>query len=156
MQPPPRAGNGQNVDYGALVDFTIGANSEALKVSGWSAAEENFTWTEGPVATLAARLTPTEEPITFRFKAAGMIKEPELPFQPVEIYINNEKVADLQIGHTAEYRVVVPPSITAKGGLATITFRIPKAVSPEALGLGTNDRRVLGLRMFNFDFSPAS
>ena len=154
MQPPPRSATGQNVDYGVLVDFTVGANSEALRVSGWSSAEENFTWTEGKSATLAARLAATDEPITFRFKAAGMIKEPELPFQPVEVFINNEKVADLQIGHTAEYRVAVPQSITSKGGLATITFRMPEAASPAALGVGPKDKRVLGIRVFNFDFSP--
>ena len=155
MQPPPRRGGGQNVDYGSLVDFTVGANSGALKVSGWSKAEENFTWTEGPVATLAVRVEPIEEPITFRFKAAGMIKEPELPFQPVEIYINNEKVADLQIGHTAEYSIAVPPALTKQGGLLTFTFRMPKATSPESLGFGPVDKRVLGIRMFNFDLSPS-
>ena len=155
MQPPPRSGKGQTVAYGELVDFTVGANSEPLKVTGWSGAEKDFTWTEGNVATLAARIEPTEDPITFRFKAAGMIKEPDLPFQPVEVYMNNEKVADLQIGHTSEYRVAIPPALTKRGGLLTITFRLPKAASPEALGFGPSDKRILGIRMFNFDLSPS-
>lgn len=145
-QPPTAAG--QELDYGVLVDFTVGGGADPLKVSGWSKPETGFTWSQGTTAILAARVKPTDSPITFRFKAAGMIKEPELPFQPVEVFINNDKVADLQVGSTAEFSVPIPPGMTKAGGLLTITFRTPKATSPKALGM-TEDERVLGIRVFN-------
>ncbi len=139
---------GQEVEYGALVDFTIGGGSEPLKVSGWSKPETGFTWTQGSTATLAARVKPTDSPVTMRFKAAGMIKPPDLPFQPVEVFVNNDKVAELQIADTAEFNVAIPQGMTKAGGLLTITFRTPKAASPKALGQN-EDERVLGIRVFN-------
>ena len=142
------AAAGQEVQYGVLVDFTIGGGSDPLKVSGWSKAEPDFTWTQGTTAILAARVKPTEKPVTMRLKAAGMIKPPDLPFQPVEVFVNNEKVADLQVGDTAEFSIAIPPEMTKAGGLLTITFRVPKAASPKALGLN-QDERVLGIRVFN-------
>lgn len=145
---------GQEVAYGELLDFTVGGNAQPLKVSGWSKAENGFTWSQGTAAIIAARVRPTDSPITMKLKAAGMIKEPELPFQPVEVYINNEKVADLQIGHTNEFSVAIPQGFTKAGGLLTVTFRTPKAASPKSLGQNEDDR-VLGIRLFNLEFGQS-
>ncbi|HSH39948.1 MAG TPA: hypothetical protein VK993_14325, partial [Chthoniobacterales bacterium] len=144
----------QEIEYGTLIDFTAGGSAELLKVSGWSKPETGFTWAEGNSATLAVRVRPTDSPITMRMKAAGLIKEPELPFQPVEVYVNNDKVADLQVGSTAEYNVAIPQGFTKAGGLLTVSFRIPKAASPKSLGQN-EDERVLGIRIFNLEFGPS-
>jgi hypothetical protein len=143
---------GQEVDYGTLIDFTAGGNSDRLKVSGWSTPETGFTWTEGTAAILAMRVPPTDSPVTLKMKAAGSIKEPELPFQPVEVYVNNEKIGDLQVANTAEFSAPIPQGLTKGGGLLTIALRTPKAASPKTLGLN-EDTRVLGIRLFNIELS---
>jgi hypothetical protein len=77
-------------------------------------------------------------------KLAGLIKEPELPFQPVEVLVNDQKVADWKVGDTADFIAAIPHDITRKGGELTITLKVPKAISPKALGLNA-DPRVLGI-----------
>lgn len=153
---PPQPGNalsGAEVAYGALIDFGVGGGADALKVFGWYEPENGFTWAKGHAATVACRVTPTDSPIALRFKASGLIKEPELPFQPVAVYVNKQKLADLHIGHTAEFSVPIPQQFTKAGGLLTITFRMPKATSPLVLGFGQDDR-TLGIRLLDLTFQP--
>jgi hypothetical protein len=81
-------------------------------------------------------------------KLAGLTKDPELPFQPVEVYINDQKVADWQVAKPAEFSAAIPQVMTRSGGLLKITLKIPNATSPTTLGLGA-DPRVLGVSCFD-------
>jgi hypothetical protein len=84
-----------------------------------------------------------------KIKLAGLTKDPELPFQPVEVYVNDEKVADWRVGaNPAEFSVAIPKKMTSRGGLLTITLKIPKATSPKALGMSV-DPRVLGVSCYD-------
>jgi hypothetical protein len=43
----------------------------------------------------------------------GLTKEPELPYQPVEVYVNDQKVADWQLAaDPAELSAPIPKEIT--------------------------------------------
>jgi hypothetical protein len=53
-----------------------------------------MTRTQGTAAVLAMRVSPTNEPVVLKMKLAGLTKDPELPYQPVEVYVNDQKVAD--------------------------------------------------------------
>ena len=139
-----QSANGPELSYGTKVSFGIGGGSERLRTSGWSKTEEKFSWSEGIFAVLAMRLPATQESVTLRMKLAGLIKEPELPFQPVEVLVNDQKVADWKVGDTADFIAAIPHDITRKGGELTITLKVPKAISPKALGLNA-DPRVLGI-----------
>ena len=130
--------------YGTKVEFGQNGKSEKFRQSGWSKTEEKFTWSEGSTAVLAMRVAGTQETVTLRMRLAGLIKEPELPFQPVEVLVNDQKIADWQVGDAADFTVAIPHQITKKGGDLTITLKVPKATSPKALGLNT-DPRILGI-----------
>ena len=140
--------SGVDLAYGTKVSFGTGGNSEPLRVSGWSRTEPQFTWTEGTSAVLAMRVSPTTDPVVLKMKLVGLTKDPDLPFQPVEVYINDQKVADWHVANTAEFSAAIPQAITRSGGLLGITLKIPKAVSPKALGLSA-DPRVLGVSCFD-------
>ena len=75
---------------------------------------------------------------------AALTKPPELPWQPVEVHANGQKIADWEVGDTAEFDAAIPGTITRFGGTLTIEFRVPKATSPKALGVN-QDSRVLGI-----------
>ena len=136
--------SGVDLAYGTKVSFGTGGNSEPFRVSGWSGTEEESTWTEGTSAVLTMRVSPTTDPVVLKMKLAGLTKDPDLPFQPVEVYINDQKVADWHVADTAEFSAAIPQEMTRSGGLLGITLKIPKAVSPKALGL-SDDPRVLGV-----------
>jgi hypothetical protein len=138
------ASSGAELKYGTKVEFGTGGESERLRNSGWSKTEEKFSWSEGMFAVLVMRVAPTTESVTLRMKLSGLIKEPELPFQPVEVLVNDQKIADWQVGDTADFIAAIPHDLTKKGGELTITLKVPKATSPKALGLNA-DPRILGI-----------
>lgn len=138
--------------YDTKISFGTAGNSAAIKVSGWSKAEEQFTWTEGTTAVLALPTTSTDAHVTLRITAAGMIKEPEFSTHPVAVYANDQKIADWQVGNTAPFSAPIPQELTKAGGKLTLTFKMPKAVSPKELGKN-EDPRVLGMCVFNLELS---
>ena len=129
---------------GKRIDFKTGGNSEPFRISGWSTTETEFTWTEGTVAISAFPISQSPGGLTLYMVMAALIKPPELPMQPVEVYANGQKIAEWEVGNTAEFDAAIPGSITRFGGTLTIEFRTPKAASPKALGLNP-DPRVLGI-----------
>jgi hypothetical protein len=138
--------SGVDLAYGTKVTFGTGGNSEPFRVSGWSVTEAQFTWTEGASAILAMRVSPTTDHVMLKMLLAGFTRDPELPFQPVEVYINDQKVADWQVAAApAEFSAAIPQEMTRSGGLLRITLKIPKAASPKALNMSV-DPRVLGVQ----------
>jgi len=138
--------------YGAKVSFGQGGGSERYRESGWSKTEEKFTWTEGTVAVLKMKVPATNDSVTLKMRLAGLVKEPALPFQPVEVEINGQKTADWQVSDSSEFVAAIPHDITKKGGELTITLKIPKATSPKALGINP-DPRILGICCLSFELS---
>jgi hypothetical protein len=99
---------------GTLVEFKTGGNPERYRVSGWSHTEAGFTWTDGQSAVLSFNLPADPGPLVLKMKLAGLIKAPELTFQPVEIYVNQQKIATWQVGDTAEFKADVPAALINK------------------------------------------
>ncbi|HYJ06857.1 MAG TPA: hypothetical protein VEX43_17125 [Chthoniobacterales bacterium] len=131
------------VQYGSKITFGKGGNSEPHKKNGWSPTEEKFTWTEGSSARLEIPVPASNEPVTLKMRIAALIKPPELPFQPVEVSINDQKIADWQVAETSEFAARVPPELTKQSGVLKIEIKTPKATSPKTLGISA-DPRVLG------------
>ena len=145
---PPKLG------YGTKVSFGRGGNSDVFKVSGWSATEEKFTWSEGGEAILKMTTTPTDELVVVKMTLAALVKEPELAAQPVEVSVNGQKIAEWQVGNTAEFTAPLPHDISKMGGPLTISFKTPKATSPKTLGLSA-DPRNLGICCHFFELSKS-
>ena len=138
--------------YGTKVSFGQGGGSERYRESGWSKTEEKFTWTEGTVAILKMKVPATTDSVTLKMRLASLVKEPALPFQPVEVEINGQKMADWQVSNVAEFAVAIPRDITKKGSEVTVTLKTPKATSPKALGINV-DTRILGVCCLDLELS---
>jgi hypothetical protein len=90
--------------------------------------------------------------VSLKIRLAALMKAPELPFQPVEVHINDQKIAEWQVSDTAEFVAAIPHDLTKAGGVLTIVFKTPKATSPKALGLSA-DPRVLGICCLDLELS---
>src|SRR5437588_8850086 len=115
--------------YGTKVGFGQGSGSERYRESGWSKTEEKFTWTEGTVAVLKMKVPATSDSVTLKMRLAGLVKEPALHFQPVDVEINGQRMADWQVSDVAEFSVAIPHDITKKGSEVTVTLKIVNANS---------------------------
>jgi hypothetical protein len=139
-----RSSDQTDVPYGTKITFEQGGNADSFKVSGWSKTEEKFTWSEGTSAELRIPVAATDDIIVLRMRMAALFKPPELPFQPVEIYVNGQKIVEWKVGDTADFSVAIPHDTTKLGGVLSVIIATPKATSPKALGLSA-DPRILGI-----------
>jgi hypothetical protein len=128
---------------GERIQFRQGGNSERYRVSGWSHTEADFTWTEGTSAKLEVPV-PSSGPWTLIVSMSGLIRPPDRVAQAVEVYANDQKIAEWQVGSVSEFRATIPASASKAGGTMAIEFRTPGATSPQALGMNS-DSRVLGV-----------
>jgi hypothetical protein len=135
--------------YGAKISFAEGGTATQYQVSGWSAAETDACWTEGDAASLAFTLPPTESDIVFKATVSGFTKPPELPSQPVDIFIDGKQITHWEIATKGVVQMVVPAGYVRDGQLQ-IDFKLPKASSPASLGVSVDQRR-LGLRFFDVE-----
>ena len=129
---------------GRKIEFTAQANTEEYRIAGWSQAEAQFTWSEGKVAKMALPISAAPNGLNLRVTMAALIHPPDLPSQPVQVYVNGQELVEWQVGNTAEFVAHLPSELTKGGGTLLIEFRTPKATSPKTLGM-SEDLRVLGI-----------
>jgi hypothetical protein len=139
---------------GQKIEFKQGAASEQYCVSGWSKAEEKFTWSEGTSSKLGLPVGTDRGPWVLKVTMAGLVHPPDLPAQPVQVYANDEKVAEWNVGNTEEFTATIPASVNKPGGKLQIEFRIPKATTPKSLG-ENQDTRVLGICLYSLELNKA-
>jgi hypothetical protein len=139
---------------GQKIVFQKGGNSAPYKAGGWSQPEEKFTWTEGTSAQLRIPVAPTTDYLSLKIRMAALVKAPELPLQPVQLFVNDQKIAEWEVSDTAEFVAAIPPEITKPGGVLTITVKTPKATSPKALGISA-DPRILGICCLDLELSKS-
>ena len=150
----PAAANSPASAIGQIIQFT--SDSERYRVSGWSKTEGNYAWTEGTSARLALPIPTDAGTLTLKMTLRGLTQLPTLPFQPVEVYANNQKVADWQVAETAAFMAEVPAELTKSGGgTVNLELRIPKAASPKSLGMNS-DERILGVCAYSIELSGAA
>jgi hypothetical protein len=140
---------------GQRIEFKAGAQSERYRMSGWSASEPNFTWSEGTSAKLALPISAAAGGLMLKVNMASLNHPPDLPFQPVELYANGQKVAEWQVANAAEFTATIPGEITKSGGTLTLEFRTPKAASPKSLGVNA-DPRVLGICLTSLELTKTT
>lgn len=139
------AGCGQRSIVGRQIQFGEGGDSEHYRTSGWSHTEERFTWTERNSAKLSLPIGGESGPFSLKINMAAFTHAPDLPSQPVEVFVNGQKLAEWQASsNPAEYQLTIPADIVKGGRTLEIEFRTPKATSPKSVGLN-EDPRVLGV-----------
>lgn len=84
--------------------------------------------------------------LTFVITMGALVNLPALAYQVVEVLANGQKIADWEVADMADFSALIPGEVTRSRGILNIELRVPKATSPEALGL-TDDSRILGVRV---------
>jgi len=136
---------GQRSVVGHQIQFGEGGGSEGYRTSGWSHTEERFTWTEGKSAKLSLPIGGENGPFNLKMTLAAFTHAPDLPSQPVEVFVNGQKLTEWQgSSNPAEYQLTIPADVVKGGRTLEIEFRTPKATSPRSVGLN-EDGRVLGV-----------
>lgn len=140
--------------FGQVVRFGRGGDADKYKRGGWGENEDGMTWTNARTAHLALQIPDTSKPLKLRMNLAGFTSPPTLPFQPVEVRINDELAAEWQVfSERADYVAIISPE-AANHQTLYIDLRIPQANSPRAFSIG-DDPRLLGVSAFEFEINEA-
>lgn len=133
--------------YDHTIIFGYGGDAERHMIRGWSALEPDYTWTSDHVALLGFLLGESGAPVNLIVKTGAMIHPPDIPFQVVDVYADQIKIATWRVSDVATYTAPIPRKFTSGPEHPLfIRFEIPAAVSPKELGLKDDDRK-LGLMM---------
>ena len=135
---------------GWTIGFNAGSGAEIYRVSGWSGAEPEFTWTEGTSAKLKLPIPNHDAALMLRMKLGGLIHPPELPVQNVAVYANGQRIADWQVIDPADFTAPIPLELTKNAEELNLELRIPEAASPQSLGVNY-DARLLGVRCYSLE-----
>jgi len=143
-------------DYilGEVVVFGRDGVSERYIRGGWGDTEDDRTWTNGHSADLHFAPREGNEPLRLRMKLAGFTHPPALPYQPVEVYVNDERVADWQVSEPADFFAIIPRDLAEHQRL-WVQLRMPQAASPKTLSIG-EDPRTLGVSCFDLAISKTT
>ena len=148
----PRSSAKHVYEYGAVVRFGLGGESHRFRTTGWSATELDHTWSDGPAASIAISAPAPNAPLRLTMRLSGMTAPPGLPAQPVDVYVQGEKVATWQVAEENDYVAVIPEPLTRRGFM-NIDLHIPKAVAPAETMPGADPRR-LGIACVEFKIEP--
>lgn len=129
-------------DFGSEIRFDIGGNAIPYQVSGWSAAEKEFTWTDGNKASLEIPIGEAQSDLVLKVKMFPLLGS-SVTKQRVSVNINENSLGQWNVDRQDEYEIQIPKSIL-KDSVLKVTFEIPDAITPKELNIG-NDIRVLGI-----------
>ena len=125
-------------ELGNIIKFGAGGDSERFRTCGW---------TEGNSAVLIFSGLPRSQPLTLKMTIVGLTEPPQLPAQPTEVYGNGKKI-DWQVADKKQYVASIPAHAVNNTGILTLKFHMPKAASPQSLGINP-DPRELALGIFD-------
>jgi hypothetical protein len=127
------------------VDFGAKGSGTQYQVSGWSAAESAFTWTNASESRLLLPAVPVDGQYVLRLVGSPFVCKPHLPYQRVGIALNNEFLGDFTIREIAVVEVEIPRHIAIAGGPVEVTLRLHDAAVPAEYG--RQDDRLLAFAL---------
>jgi hypothetical protein len=154
---------GEVVEPGTSIDFRSGANGSGYRTVGWSDAEISGTWTDGPRASLAARIArwPAGVDMILEVAARPFLVREQHPTLQVDVVVNGSMVDRWSYAYDRDNGLVnrsarVPAELLAREPLLKVEFRIDRPASPKLLGVYPTDDRSLGLFITRASFVAAS
>jgi hypothetical protein len=140
---------------GKVIDFGARGDSERYRLSGWSRAEPEFTWSARRVAQVALPVLRAAGALELQAVVGAFIYPPDLVAQSVEVYSQGQRVAEWTVGQPELFRAAIPAEATEDGGPLIIELRMPDACSPRKVLHTSIDPRILGVRVHSLQLVSA-
>lgn len=110
---------------------------------GWSGPEPTHIWNDGPKAILKVPIKPVDSDLKLAVRCTPFVVPDRLAAQRVNVMVGGQLVGRWTVDREGEYDCLIPRS-EIKDDTVQVSFEYMDAVSPKALGISEDDRR-LGL-----------
>jgi len=137
----------RDYEWGHSIEFGTDGNAVRHKLSGWSVAEEHFTWTDGPEAQLRFNLSESVATRRLRVRAAGFCAG-KTTGQRVEVYFDDLQLATWRVAESDHFHAKIPAGLLSQSARHHLRFALPDATSP-AQETASSDQRLLGIRVYS-------
>jgi hypothetical protein len=137
----------QNI-IGETIDFRRGGNSERYRLGGWGQSEDEFTWTIEKSAQLAIPIAEATGALELELTLGAFTYPPRLPNQRVELWLQDERIAQWDVSKPRVFRAVIPAHAMRDGRVLLVEFRTPNATAPRDVLPGSADPRKLGICLY--------
>jgi len=134
-------------EYGSELRFGMAGNADAFMGVGWGSCAAVFCWTDSHVATLVLPVEKTGSKLDMNVRLMSFVSEPKVPRQRIRVSVNGEQLGEW-VSHKKSLQsfALRIPAERVTGHELRISFGLPDAVVPRALGLG-GDKRLLGVAL---------
>ena len=133
------------VKLGQKIIFSPEGQGRAfIQLPGWSFIEPWGVWSDGKIASLAFPLSPDlqHRALTLDLMLRPFISS-VLPVQKIEFWVNGQLLKTESLNFPEAKKVILDiPALLNKQDILKINLRLPDAMSPKALGLGNDTRRL--------------
>jgi hypothetical protein len=130
------------------LDFTSGAEQERPVLFGIGPTEEEWAWTDAPVAALEFGSPPATRPLELTIDASGHTTPRTPAGQRVVVFVNGERIGRHVFSDTRERLTLrIPAGVWNGESPRRIVLELPDAIAPAAVG-NSPERRLLGLRLY--------
>jgi len=136
-----------------IVFITSSNNAEYVQGWGWSAAEENFTWTNGKMATLAFPVHDIKSDMIMRISFSPFLIPGKLDQQRINVSVEGEQLGEwvLTKPGAQDIEFIIQKNLL-KDSMLDISLEFPDAASPNKFGLSDDDR-MLGIAVSSITLS---
>lgn len=138
-------------EYGSQIKFGNEGNAKQYQGQGWSAPENNLTWTDGKSASLVIPVSQPQSDLILNTTVLFPFVVGDLVNQKVNVYTSGNKLGEWDISSGGNYMIKIPKNYITNN-LLEIMFELPNAVSPMELNV-SNDKRTLGIAVQSISLS---
>ncbi len=134
----------ESYELGSEISFDKKHEMEIKKyLSGFSIAEQQYTWTDGKEALIKLRLEKKFHNLRLDLDCSTFNGE-----QRVSLFANDLLIANYKAFAREKRSFIIPGWCVGKNGELTLRFSLPDAISPEEVA-HNGDIRVLALKFFS-------
>ncbi len=140
--------------WGSKISFGSEGNYNEFQTGGWAIkSKPGPTWTTAKRASMAINFGAVGSTVILRAKVKPFLVPGQLEQQHVSIYVGTTKVGEWLLTNNkfTQNTLELPSHLFSANGNTDITFELPDAASPVALGTGS-DGRELAVAFFALQF----
>ena len=132
-----------SIELDSLISFDKESNTNIFMTSGWSQAEQNFTWNNSKSTQLVLPIEPSDQDLVLEASLHPFIVPGKHDSQMVNVFINGNPIDQWMFTEEGEQEktLIIPNSWTSQGVLS-INLEMPDAKSPKELGVSEDARKL--------------
>ena len=130
------------IKFDEIISFgKNGRGDEIKKGTGWSYAEESFSWTSEKFAHLEIPVNGNVQDVQMTLKVIPFLADGSVLYQRVRISVLDIYIGEWKVSNAGQYKITIPNELI-DGNKIKLVFELPDAKIPLALNSSVDSRKL--------------